>query len=211
MQIRPVLAGLTVSLLAVLVPTATAEGRGDVRLHNGPYGFLVPVGWRESPLTNYGGSGEFASFTANTTSAGLILYEVGSAAGPDVYKPNHAPNPLAAAGPIPGPQGARRCKRVTDRTLLASNIAEYTCTSRAGVQTMGVTVIEPYPQGFRQLQVSLPVGDPATDRILGSFRATATLPVTGLPGGPVLIVVGIAALLSGFLLCVFGLRPHPHT
>jgi hypothetical protein len=66
-------------VVSPVVPGSSGVSYGSspgaqLALVSGPYGFLVPEGWQESPLTNSGGPASFASFTSPTS--GTIKYEV---------------------------------------------------------------------------------------------------------------------------------------
>ena len=77
------------------VPTSAAPTTGPsisprgIRLVTGRYGFLVPQGWTESPLRNYGGPASFGSFTQPSDGAGRIDYEKDGTGS--VYGPDHNP------------------------------------------------------------------------------------------------------------------------
>jgi hypothetical protein len=138
------------------------------------YGFLRPSGWSEQPLRNYGGPASFAAFTGTPVDSTLtvpaassILYEVNGGSLGVLYDTNHQPV-LAVA------LGEARCT-VADQHAITSNTIAFACARVAGQTPSGILVVEPYPQGSKQLIVTLAAGEQvAATEILNSFRSTAS-------------------------------------
>jgi len=133
------------------------------------YGFLRPSGWSEQPLRNYGGPASFAAFTGTPVhstltvpAASSILYEVNGGSLGVLYDTNHQPV-LAVA------LGEARCT-VADQHAITSNTIAFACARVAGQTPSGILVVEPYPQGSKQLIVTLAAGEQvAATEILNSF------------------------------------------
>lgn len=147
-------------------PTHTAA----LGLVPGPYGFPVPAGWHEQPLTNSGGPASFAAFTANASPATAsraqpdsILYEVNGGSSATVYNSDGTPNLAGAARQA-------RCA-LTSWNRVSANSLTFACAPTAGETPMGIIVIDPKPGGTRQLLVtSQPADQAAANAILDSFH-----------------------------------------
>ncbi len=153
----------TATILASVHPTAAVHTSG-ADLTAGPYGFLVPTGWRtDLPLTSAGGPASWAKFT-DPASSGALLYKVSGGELAQAYLPNHAPNPAGVLGaPSPGPVAYLAPCTVTGQAAPATNVVTYTCaTTTTDTVTRGVIVVGPYPQGYKVLQVTLPASQSAT-------------------------------------------------
>ncbi|MBO0893221.1 MAG: hypothetical protein J2O39_02500 [Acidimicrobiales bacterium] len=146
--------------------TSTADGR--LSLVAGPYGFLVPEGWQERPLTELGRTASYATFSS-PSSGSTIEYEVSGGEPGTVYNADHAPD--LTGGPTGGALSLAGCP-VMSSTVVAVNEVAFRCSSSApGMETNGAIIVEPFPQGWKGLRVTLPVADRATaTAILDSFR-----------------------------------------
>jgi hypothetical protein len=133
----------------------------------GPYGFLVPEGWQERPLTQLSGSASYATFSS-TLSGSTIQYEVSDGEPGTVYNSDHAPD--LNGGSTGGALSLAGCP-VTSSTVVAGNEVAFRCFSSVqGMETTGAIIVEPFPQGWKSLRVTLPVADQATaTAILDSF------------------------------------------
>jgi len=136
------------------------------------YGFRVPRDWHEHPLTNYGGSGSWASFTEGSAAA-----------------PLHAAMPLsvqftesAAQGTLYTKDGRAILSEAANATLCAPtswqaispSAISFSCAPVSGMVPRGVLIVGTPPGptgGTRQLIVTLPASQQATvTRILDSFH-----------------------------------------
>jgi hypothetical protein len=159
----------TAGILASVHPTAvdpptTAVHPAAADLAPGPYGFLVPTGWRtDMPLTNFGGPASWAKFT-DPASTGAVLYKVSGGELAAAYLPNQDPNPAGVLGaPSPGPVAYLAPCTVTGQAVAAANVVTYTCAATApDTITRGVIVVGPFPQGYKVLQVTLPASQSTT-------------------------------------------------
>lgn len=171
---------LATSTTATSVGTTTTSSAqvGSIRLVQGPYGFLVPAGWTESPLKNYEGPGSFAEFTDPSNPSYIIRYETTYEAGKCqgcLYNPDGTPDLKIDASGIGG-TNSPYCLKVASSTVVAPNELIYTCPSQSnGTETKGAIIIfDPWEQshaGFQQVQATMPVSDdgPLT-LILKSFH-----------------------------------------
>jgi len=140
----------------------------------GPYGFLIPQGWHVHPLVSGGGGTTFwgsvtrepnpdtasaAPFTADYVSGWL---SAGRGVGLP-YTSGHQPDlSIAAAGTF--------CAAVQWQPI-SSNEISFTCPPVSGQVPRGVLIVEPYPNGTKQVVVTLPAGQQSTaTQILDSFH-----------------------------------------
>jgi len=147
------------------VPTSGNEN-SQLTLAQGPYPFLIPVGWKEQPLQNAGGPASSASFT-DPTSPAAIDYTVSGGESGVIYNPDRSPN-IAQALTMTG------CG-LTGDTAISPYKAAYSCGyPRPGFEINGVIIINPYadgPMGWEKLQVLLPTSLHAdATQILNSFH-----------------------------------------
>lgn len=153
--------------------TAPAPAPGLSLVPSG-YGFLRPEGWVPQPLRSDGGPASRAAFTDTHVSSTLtspvaasIIYEVNGGSLGLVYDANRRP---LLAGALAGV----RCG-VTSHHVLAANTVAFTCAPVNGQSPTGLIVVEPYPQGTRQLIVTLPPAEQSSaTAILDSFRSIGT-------------------------------------
>jgi len=142
----------TISILASVRPaTATA-------LTTGPYGFLIPAGARTVlPLTSYGGPASWAKIT-DAGSGAVLAYKVSGGELGQAYLPDHAPDPAGLLGaPTSGPVAYLAPCTVVAHAAVTANALTYTCApATPGMITQGKIVVEPYPRGYKILQVTLP-------------------------------------------------------
>jgi hypothetical protein len=135
---------------------ATAQG---IRLVAGPYGFPIPDGWSVSPpavngdvrrvqVKNPAGPGHIDYLQAHTSA---------------IYTPDHLVNLQAVSAAV-------TCT-ATSTTLVPNRGPQYLCAPEGGLNVKGQILIEPYPNGFRLLQVTmLPEDDPFATQILSQFH-----------------------------------------
>jgi hypothetical protein len=150
----------------------SAPPPAGLQLGPGAYGFLVPDGWHEHPLANYGGSGSWASYTKGTTlppfhgAAGYAVQYAVSAAQGTLYDGSGRPILSDAVN-------ATVCAPTQWRPLSASAIS-FTCAPVEGMVPQGVLIVRTPPGrsgGTKQLIVTLPADQQATTtQILDSFH-----------------------------------------
>lgn len=155
---------------ATTAPATTPTAGGQISLVAGPYGFLIPEGWQESPLTNGGGPASFASFSSPPSGA-TIKYVISAGESGEVYTQAGTPNPE-------GVIDAGGCS-VISSSMISSNELAVSCSSTVtGMATNGVIIVAPVPPylnpnysyTWKGLWVTLPVADQATaTTILNSF------------------------------------------
>jgi hypothetical protein len=138
----------------------------------GAYGFLVPDGWHEHPLANYGGSGSWASYTKGTTlppfdgAAGNAVQYAVSAAQGTLYDGSGRPILSEAVN-------ATMCAPTHWQSISASAIS-FTCVPVDGMTPRGVLIVRTppgRPGGTKQLVITLPADQQSTaTQILDSFH-----------------------------------------
>jgi hypothetical protein len=148
------------------VPVTT----GAAGLAPGPYGFLVPTGWVVGKLQNYGGPASFAH-VQGPAPADWVDYELDGTGS--VYGSDRRPDMsrlLAASHTADWGAGPLGCP-LTGEQLASADEILYRCASPLLTQVVvGVMAVQPYPEGFRLLQVSLPEQDYAeADQIVASL------------------------------------------
>jgi len=166
----------TTTTLASSEP-ATSSGSGTVPattgaagLVPGPYGFLVPTGWVVGTLQNYGGPASFAH-VQGPAPADRIDYELDGTGS--VYGSDRRPDMsrlLAASHTGDWGAGPLGCP-LTGEELASADEILYRCASPSLPQVVvGAMAVQPYREGFRLLQVSLPEQDYAeADQIVASL------------------------------------------
>jgi cytoskeletal protein RodZ len=138
-------------------------------LVRGPYGFSIPAGWHAQPLTNYGGSGSWASFTRDPATAVLrapapyaVVYSISASAGL-LYTQDGKPVLSEAVNYSLCP--------VAHWQAISPSAVSFTCASVSGMQPQGILIVEPHAGGTKQLIVTLPAEELATATvILNSFH-----------------------------------------
>ncbi len=131
------------------------------------YGFSVPTGWTEQPLTNFGGPVSNAHFYEPGTRSS-ILYVISGGESGIVYKPDGTVNLEGAV--------SEACvgSAITAHFQIASDAIGYTCApTEPGTEVNGVVVIDPTHKLYtwKKLEVGLPPKRHAlASEILNGFR-----------------------------------------
>lgn len=133
-------------------PAPASTAAGGLALVDGPYGFQVPQGYRFSPLAPTTGAAQAAHWT-DPSSAARVDYLVDPTSA--VYGPDHTVNLGAIEVNLP-------CRTpLTSFTYVSGKGPRYSCAPTGGLDTNGMVLLLPYPQGFRLLQIQLPASEDA--------------------------------------------------
>jgi len=144
------------------VTIQTEVGSGPISLAAAPYGFLVPQSWTLTPLASHGGPPSFATWVNPSAATEMLNYEVSGGELGQVYNHDRSVN-LAGA--------LHAYCTITASQRLSSNEETYTCAAPAGMETRGVIVVHPFPNGWSQVQVTLPADlDETVSDILNSVH-----------------------------------------
>jgi hypothetical protein len=136
-----------------------------LQLRPGPYGFSYPAGWVLTPLAAKNAQVQAAS-ALGPGGPGRIDYVVDTS--PAIYNPDHTVNLAIVLLAVPA---AVACNPLTSDQYLPDRGLAYTCAPDAGLQVSGLVLLLPYAQGFRLLQVQLPLGDDAiAQEILSGYH-----------------------------------------
>lgn len=148
-------------------PSESASNSSQLSLVSGPYGFLVPDGWAAAPLSGHGGSSRATTFTDPTDAAYFLSYQQVGGSLSEFYTSGSSPQPRPT-----GYSGGQGCLTVTSISAVGQSAAQFTCQqSSPGVETRGVVVVAPYPQGAQIVIVTLPTSDDSSaSQIIGSVH-----------------------------------------
>ena len=140
---------------------ATAPAAPGLHLVPGPYGFEIPQGWTVGPVVSPSSTLQRVHVSDPASTAGIDYLADKTAA---IYNPDHTVNLTIV--------GAAVACRVTSSRYVPDKGPRYTCAPDGGRNVSGAIVVQPYPQGFKLLQVEMPPqDDQIADQILSGFHA----------------------------------------
>ena len=141
--------------------SSPAPAPRSLHLVPGPYGFEIPQGWTVGPVVSPSSTVQRVHVSDPASTAGIDYLADKTAA---IYNPDHTVNLTIV--------GAAVACRVTSSRYVPDKGPRYTCAPDGGRNVSGAIVVQPYPQGFKLLQVMLPPqDDQIADQILSGFHA----------------------------------------